>query len=241
MNKKDEIIIFTDGASRGNPGPGGYGTIVVYPPLDEVVELGGGKPKTTNNEMELSAIVSAFAYIASNSSSVKVFTDSKYAINGITKWVENWKKNDWMTQDKKPVSHKELWETLSNLIADRTGVVEWIHLPGHSGVIGNEQADKIATQFADGKNYELYRGNLAGYGIDILNIDIDQIKLKQKKDREKRATGKAYSYLSVVDGELEKHETWAECEARVKGKKAQFKKSLSPEHEAEILHEWGFE
>src|SRR5690606_27151483 len=95
---ENSLIIFTDGSSLGNPGPGGYGALIVYPKLDEIVELGGSKPMTTNNEMELSAIIAALSYAINSSTTIHIYTDSQYAINGITAWMHGWAKNGWKTK-----------------------------------------------------------------------------------------------------------------------------------------------
>jgi ribonuclease HI len=237
---ENKLLIFSDGASLGNPGPGGYGAVLVFPLLDEVVELGGNKPKTTNNEMELTAIVAAFSQSITSTSHVHVYTDSAYVINGITKWVHGWEKNNWMTSQKEPVSHKELWQTLVSLVRERerASSVSWHHVPGHSGVVGNERADVIATSFASAGNPTLFRGRLSQYNSAILDTNYDTESYEKRQATKDRAKQKAFSYLSMVDGVVVKHATWAECEQRVKGQKAKFRKSLSAEDEAEIIASW---
>ncbi len=238
---ENKLMIFTDGASLGNPGPGGYGAVLVFPVLDEVVELGGNKPSTTNNEMELSAVIAAFSHSITSSSHVHIHTDSSYVINGITKWVYGWEKNDWMTSQKEPVSHKELWQTLVSLVRERERAtsVSWHHVPGHSGVNGNERADAIASAFAAGDNPKLFRGRLSMYDQkDILDTSYDEEEFAKRQATKDRAKLKAHSYLSMVDGVIDKHPTWAECERRVKGKKAKFRKAVSAEEEKEIIEEW---
>lgn len=236
-----KLTIFTDGSSLGNPGPGGYGCVLVFPSLDEVIELGGMKPHTTNNEMELTAIVAAFSYSVHNTAPVAIYTDSSYAVNGITKWAKNWEKNGWMTKDKKPVSHKALWQQLLDLVRarEKDAPIAWNVVPGHMGIVGNERVDVIATEFAKGNNVDLFRGKLSDYNPKILEINIDEAALAERKVQRNHSNAKAYSYLSLVDGVLEKHATWAETETRVKGKKAKFRKATSAEHEVEIMKEWG--
>jgi ribonuclease HI len=236
---ENALVIFTDGSSLGNPGPGGYGAVMISSKLGEVIELGGSKANTTNNEMELNAIVSALSYAVNNTQNIHLFTDSSYAINGITKWMYGWEKNGWKKKDGEEIKNKFHFQTLYSLVTERgADSITWHHVPGHVGVPGNERVDDIARELAEGKEVELFRGSLTDYGIqNILDIEINEEE-QQKKSHSK---AKAYSYLSVVDGELQKHATWAETEARVKGKKAQFKKAISAEHEKEILKEWGFE
>jgi ribonuclease HI len=235
------LVIFTDGSSLGNPGPGGYGSVIVVPKLQEVIELGGNKPKTTNNEMELSAVVAALSHTTFNTMPVHVFTDSSYVINGITKWVKGWKVNGWKTKTGDPVANQSLWQNLDSLVAERERVttISWHYVPGHVGVIGNERCDEIATSLAAGKSLVLYRGNLANYGKNLLDFSIDESLNTDKKEKKDRSGAKAFSYLSLIDGVIMRHMTWAECEARVKGKKAKFKKALSAEDELSIAQEWG--
>lgn len=234
------LVIFTDGSSLGNPGPGGYGCVIVFQQLDEVVELGGNKIKTTNNEMELSAVIAGLSQSVFNTADVNIFTDSSYVINGITKWVFGWEKNGWKTSTKQEVANKSLWQQLLQLVREREthAKVSWNYVPGHVGVIGNERCDEIATSFASGKPQVLTRGKLSHYGRDILTIRIDDTLKKEKSDKRAQSNAPAYSYLSVVDGIAMRHTHWAACEARVKGKKAKFKKSRSAEDEAMILKEW---
>jgi ribonuclease HI len=235
------LVIFTDGSSLGNPGPGGYGCVIVFQQLDEVIELGGNKIKTTNNEMELSAVIAGLSHTVFNTADVEIFTDSSYVLNGITKWIHGWEKNGWKTLAKEDVANKSLWQNLISLVRERElkNKVSWNYIPGHVGVIGNERCDEIATSFASGKPATLIRGKLSTYGRDVLNFTIDESLKKEKSEKRAKSNAKAFSYLSLVDGVTMKHATWAECEARVKGKKAKFKKSISAEDEQEILKEWG--
>lgn len=237
IDTNNHLIVFTDGSSLGNPGPGGWGALLVFSKLDEIVELGGSKPGTTNNAMELTAIASVLSYTEHNTEHMHIFTDSQYAINGITKWMYGWVKNGWKTKDGEDVKNKHTWQSIYQFIELRgKDTITWHHVRGHVGIPGNERVDDIARELAEGKDVIFYRGKLANYPIsNILEINIDKEALKKRDSKGK----KAYSYLSLVDGVLEIHATWAECEARVKGKKAKFKKALSAEDEQKIMREWG--
>ncbi len=237
IDTEKSLIIFTDGSSLGNPGSGGWGALLIQKQIGEVIELGGSKEKTTNNEMELSAILSALTYAMNNTNTVHLFTDSQYAINGITSWVAGWKKNGWKTKTGEDVKNSFYFKNIDSLLEERgRGSVHFHHVAGHAGIAGNERVDDIARGLAEGKDIKLFRGRLEDYPIkDILSFNYEE-NAQQKKDAKGK---KAYSYLSLVDGMLERHSTWAECEARVTGKKAQFKKALSKKHEAEIIKEWG--
>ena len=234
---EQSLVIFTDGSSLGNPGPGGYGSILIFPKLNETIELGGSKVMTTNNEMELVAVVAALTYAVNNTEPVQIFTDSSYVINGAEKWMYGWVKNNWCKKDGEEVKNRFHWETLYSLIQERKAdSITWNHVPGHVGIPGNERVDDIARELAEGKEVELYRGSLSSYHVpDVLHIEVNE-KTEAKK---KHSKAKAYSYLSLIDGIVQRHQTWSETEARVKGKSARFKKAISPEHETEILKEWG--
>jgi ribonuclease HI len=226
-----KYTVFTDGSSRGNPGPGGWGTVIVAE--KKVIELGGREESTTNNRMELMAAIEALKNIPKDSE-VDLYTDSSYLINGITKWVNGWKRNGWMTKLKEEVLNKDLWESLVK--AKDGKQIQWRYLGGHSGIIGNERCDEIATSFADETMINLYKGNLEGYPIkNILDLSFDENKVTKKS----QSKAQAYSYISMVDGEIKIHKTWAECEARVKGKSnTRFRKSISKENEEQIIREF---
>ena len=153
------ITIYTDGASRGNPGPGGWGAIVIRD--NEVVELGDGETHTTNNKMELTAAIKAFEFVEkleprSHKLEAVVHTDSEYVMKGMTEWIERWQRKGWKTANKKPVLNQNLWQELLELTKDKK--VEWKYVAGHSGVPLNERADEIATTFADDLVPNLYNG-----------------------------------------------------------------------------------
>lgn len=231
----DQVTIFCDGASKGNPGPGGYAAIVVS--NNNVTELGGFVENTTNNRMELSAAISGLKFLDTNLE-VDVYTDSRYLINGITKWLFNWQKNNWQTKAKEEVLNKDLWQDLAFLIKDKN--IKWHYVGGHIGIAGNERCDEIASALASGEEVDLFAGKVSDYKIDILNLSHDHVKKVQKKSKSSSAGAKAYSYVSLVNGVVHKDKTWADCEKRVKGTKgAKYKKSISAADEAEILKNWG--
>jgi len=140
MNKTEKVQIFTDGACKGNPGPGGWGAILRF--QDNEKEINGYEPLTTNNIMELMAVIESLKAI-SKPFQIEITTDSKYVKNGITSWIHNWKKNGWKTAAKKPVKNKELWIELDHLIQKHN--VSWKWVKGHSGHIENERADELAN------------------------------------------------------------------------------------------------
>ncbi|MEL0017022.1 MAG: ribonuclease HI [Gammaproteobacteria bacterium] len=139
-----QVIIYTDGACRGNPGPGGWGALIKFDSMEK--EIFGGKNDTTNNQMELLAAIEGLATLK-EPCSVELFTDSKYVMDGITQWIKNWKKNNWKTAAKKEVKNKELWQKLDYLISKHQ--VQWHWVKGHSGDAGNEAADLLANKGID--------------------------------------------------------------------------------------------
>ncbi len=140
MDSNKYIDIYTDGACSGNPGKGGWG---VYLKIDnEEIQLNGAKDNTTNNRMELTAVIEALKYLKCKSN-INLFTDSKYVMQGIEEWIHNWKKNNWKTSKKEPVKNKELWIELDKLVSLHN--IQWKWVKGHSGDYGNERADYLAT------------------------------------------------------------------------------------------------
>ena len=133
------VIVFTDGACSGNPGPGGWGAILVSGPHRK--ELSGGEKLTTNNRMELLGAISALE-VLKQKSAVTLTTDSNYVKDGISKWIHGWKRNGWLTADKKPVKNAELWQRLD--AAQARHKVEWKWIKGHAGHAENERADELA-------------------------------------------------------------------------------------------------
>jgi ribonuclease HI len=141
MQEQDiEAIIYTDGACKGNPGPGGWGVLMIAG--EHRRELCGGEKDTTNNRMELTAAIEALRALK-RPTQVRLFTDSKYVMQGIETWIHSWKKNGWRTSDKKPVKNMDLWQALDALNAAHT--VEWRWVKGHSGDPGNERADALSN------------------------------------------------------------------------------------------------
>jgi ribonuclease HI len=135
------VHIWTDGACSGNPGPGGWGAVLRYGEVEK--ELSGGETATTNNRMELMAAIQALDALK-RASHVKLHTDSKYVMDGVTKWIHGWKKNGWKTADKKPVKNEDLWKRLDAANARHT--VEWKWVKGHSDDVMNNRADELARK-----------------------------------------------------------------------------------------------
>ena len=233
---QEKIMIFTDGAAKGNPGRGGFGVVIADG--DTVAEIGAHKERTTNNEMELKAVVEALTTVVGTKQTVAIYTDSKYVVEGAKGWVFGWIKNGWKTKAETDVLNKELWQELLPLL--KKVKIEWNRVPGHVGIIGNERADTIASDFAANGTFDLYSGSKEAYGFDISDTSYDKEKAEARSAAKKRSSQKAYSYVSSVDGEIQTHKTWGECESRVKGKSGtKFKKSLDAGNEKEIIKDYG--
>ena len=145
MNTNHTILkIYTDGACKGNPGPGGWGALLDYE--GKIKEINGYSANTTNNIMELTAVIKSLKEL-NRPCNIIITTDSNYVKNGITKWIHNWKKNGWKTANKKPVKNKELWENLDSLTKSHT--IDWQWIKGHSGHPENERADTLANLAID--------------------------------------------------------------------------------------------
>jgi len=139
-----KVVIYTDGACRGNPGPGGWGVVLRY--QGNLKTLKGFDPETTNNRMELTAVIEGFRALT-RSCDIELHTDSKYVMQGVNEWLSNWKRNGWKTAAKKPVKNIDLWQQLDDEVARHE--IDWNWVKGHSGVEDNEFADQLANAAID--------------------------------------------------------------------------------------------
>ena len=137
--------MFTDGACRGNPGKGGWGVLLRWGETEKT--LHGGDPMTTNNRMELTAVIKALECLKGNRWPVEITTDSKYVLQGITEWIEGWKRKGWRNASKKPVMNADLWQRLDELV--QPFEIDWHWVRGHSGHPENEMADQLANRGID--------------------------------------------------------------------------------------------
>lgn len=258
MNHKiDKIWLFTDGACSGNPGPGGYGCVLVLP-SGQVKEWGFGAAQTTNNQMELQAVISGLDFLLggrplSNGQAMSgndlfldqktlwILTDSTYVIRGATQWIWGWKKKNWITSEGHAVANLEEWKKLNLLLAQYPGKIEWKYVRGHSQIPGNERCDEIAVAFSKQQPLRLFTGNLSDYSVPVFDLPPDlSLPPIHSNFGDKKNKKKALCYLSYVDGKLERHDTWSECEARVKGRSgAKFKKAMSEAEIDNIKKSWG--
>ena len=236
-----KILQFADGAAKGNPGPGGWG-VVIATPDGKVVERGGGAELTTNNQMEMLAVIEGLIFLRRTAGDLAVLSDSVYVLRGISSWIFGWMRRGWTNVKGEPVANVELWQQMWELVRERKtmGAISWHYLRGHSGIPGNERVDAIADGFARKERPVLYSGSLLQYGHAIYDLPEDTSIPETDYSKMNEKPKAAYSYLSLVDGQLMIHHSWPECEARVKGRSgAKFKKALTAEEEQEIMTAWG--
>ena len=160
------ITIFTDGSSKGNPGPGGWGAIIADEKM--VKEIGGREKHTTNNKMELTACIRALESLEANSQkqeAITIYSDATYVVKGITEWIHGWHRNNWKTAGKKPVENKDLWMQLFEATQGKN--LHWKLVAGHAGIPANERCDIIATSFADAEPTKLYNSSRSAYKISL--------------------------------------------------------------------------
>ena len=248
------IVAYTDGACSGNPGPGGWAAIIVRDGTRE--EIGGGAAATTNNRMELTAVIEALRRVPADAP-VTVVTDSQYVLKGMTSWVRGWQRRGWRTATGGPVLNRDLWETLAALAGSR---VTWEWVRGHDGHPENERADQLARAHAQAgvagarRAGSLPRGGALGAGTNTAGGAARREPVRRDASgrgasaaagagRTNGATSRSPTgwptYLSLVDGRLMRHHDWPSCERRVHGQpRARFKKCRSAAEERATVAGW---
>lgn len=219
-------IAYTDGACLGNPGPGGWGVRLFYPD-GSVRELCGREAATTNNRMELQAAISALQ-VLQGQPQITVYTDSRYLIDGVTKWLPAWRRRGWMTATQTPVKNKDLWQTLESL--QHRGV-HWHHVRGHSGNPNNERVDELARLCATGRCPRLFCGQAGAPDDPVLLLSPATAPPSGENPAQPPARpDRPARYISIVRGAVAIDATWVACEARVRGASgAQYRKVRTAE------------
>lgn len=239
---KKELKIYTDGASRGNPGLGGWAAIILAG--DYCMEIAGSAAKATNNQMELAAVEAVLSDSGALSwnGNVTVLSDSMYVINGMTKWAKGWERNGWITSAKTPVENKSQWQNLLSLMKEYGARLSIEKVKGHAGDLYNERCDELAVAAALGKKPVLFSGTAKEYKTFLEELGHSEMKMAFKKAEVKsksKSTAQAYSYVSMVNGVVHADKTWAACEKRVKGAKgAKYKKVFSKAEETELMQDY---
>lgn len=243
MKHSNEAIIYTDGACSGNPGPGGWGAIVSF--AQNVYELGGGDEATTNNRMEMLGVLNALHFCRDHEAQIKsrqilIYTDSVYVIRGINEWIHGWKRRGWKNAENQEVANQDIWQELDRIVyslKQNEFQLKWSFVKGHAGVPGNERCDQIAVSFSKNDDISLYKGSVADYFFDMSEVPPTR-PLPDYKSTASKEKVPAW-YISYVNGVFSKHQTWSECEAKVKGRAAQFKKVTTQQEEDELKKKWG--
>ncbi len=238
MFQNFSFFVFIDGSSLGNPGPGGWGALLIAREENQIAEIGGSKKNSTNNEMELEALVQSLSFLRGNSGNILFFSDSRYLVQAMSIWLDGWRKNGWRRKDGKEIKNLSLWKKISSLLEERgKNTVFFIHIPSHVGIFGNERVDKIAQSFAKGESIELYQGTFKKYPFrdKLLLPSLEEIYTKKSQKRRRKDKQKCY-YLSFQNGKVTRYENWEECKKHVLGKKGiRYKKICSKEEREDFL------
>jgi ribonuclease HI len=223
-------ILFGDGACSGNPGPGGWGVILLNPFERLVTESGGASLSTTNNIMELTALLEGLKLVlrsAQRPAQVKVYFDSQYVLKGSSEWIKGWKNRGWKKSDGTEVANLNLWQSIDEILEElkkQKVVIQWHYVEAHAGIPANERVDEIAVGFSKNSPPELYKGEMSSYSV---SLDVSGPRGEPV-------------YLSLVNGVLKEHLSWEECQKEVSGKKgAKFKKIKNNLERSAILSSWG--
>jgi ribonuclease HI len=238
----DGPVAYTDGACLGNPGPGGWGVRILY--ADGTVrEFGGAATATTNNCMELQGAIEALQAIGPCPQAT-IVTDSRYVIDGLTRWIHNWRRRGWTTTSNTPVKNRRLWITLDRL--NHPGI-RWRHVRGHTGDPNNERVDDIARAFAKGATPDLFCGK-AGLSSDPLVVPplgTSRHTPASQPSTARDGSGTSFHtvrYVSIVQGAVRLDNNWESCAARVRGVSgARYKKVRSAEELAAFCAKHGVE
>lgn len=223
------IRIYTDGACLGNPGPGGWAALIDADGRRE--EISGAAPQTTNNRMELTAVIEALRRVPPPTP-VRVITDSQYVLQGMTRWLPGWRRRGWRTADGQPVLNRDLWE---QLVALDGGRVQWEWVRGHQRHPENTRVDALARARAREAQAQRCSTAAQGAGPPVPPRPGGPGDGAAAQERPRWP-----SYLSLVDGELRRHADWPSCQQRVQGKRgARFKKCRSAAEEHATVVAWG--
>lgn len=230
------LVAYTDGSCLGNPGPGGWGIRLLHSD-GRVEEFGAAVKRTTNNQMELQAAIAALEY-AGHLPHVTVYTDSRYVIDGLTKWLPNWRRRGWMTATGTAVKNRDLWQKLAQLSPSK---VNWKHVRGHSGDPNNERVDDIARAFASGDVPQLFYGRAGAPADPVQEVATSQVlATRQVISRSPSSKFSKPRYVSIIRGCVAMDDDWPSCEARVRGVSgAKYKKVRTSQELADFCAKHG--
>ncbi|MCD4784522.1 MAG: ribonuclease HI [Candidatus Eremiobacteraeota bacterium] len=232
------IEIYTDGACQGNPGPGGWGALIIRD--DKYREIGGYSENTTNNIMEMMAAINALKFTEKFVEPITIYTDSKYVKNGITTWIHNWKRKGWRRSNGGEVKNLKLWKALDYYNSPR---VTWKWVKGHSDNVYNNHVDRIARAFSRSEEIKLGKGKLLDLRQekDIYGAEFEIFEGNESESfRDIDLPYPRKVYLSLINKDLQRHSSWVACKARVYGVPgARHKSCKSYSQELETIRSWG--
>lgn len=205
-------VAYTDGSCLGNPGPGGWGIRLLYPD-GTVEEFGAAVKQTTNNQMELQAAIAALEHLG-QVPHLTVCTDSRYVIDGLTKWLPNWQRRGWKTATGTAVKNRALWQRLAQLAHPR---IHWQHVRGHSGNANNERVDEIARAFAGGHAPQLFHGRLGEPADPVRDQVSHAVRAHRVTSQPQGLKHSRPRYVSIIRGDVAIDDDWPSCAARVRG------------------------
>lgn len=229
------MVVYGDGACSGNPGPGGWAFLLVDIKNSRVIEKSGGETRTTNNRMELMALVQTLEELLVDfpkEDKVEFYWDSSYVVNGFNQWLFNWSKRDFTKADGSEISNLDLWKQIWALKL-KLPSLKMTQVPGHSGLPGNERVDELSVAQAKNLDCPPFIGSLSDYPIDLADLTSPHGDVSSNEPQKRYP-----AYLSLIAGTLTRHVTWDECKAHVHGKSAKFKKVKNPIEENQILKAW---
>ncbi|MFC1474612.1 ribonuclease HI [bacterium] len=241
----DEIwYIFTDGACSGNPGPGGWAAVIIGG--GDYLEFGGGDSKTTNNRMEMTAVIEGLKIVAPDKKIV-LWTDSSYLVNGLTKWIHGWRSNGWKKKDGEPVLNEDLWRELDDAMSPR---IQMKHVKGHAGNYMNERCDKIAVAFSQRKQVDLRAETLDDAsdkdeileGLEAAKNYVPSKSPGSKKKPPAPPPGEAYKnkvYLFIYENKVHRFTDWPSCQVFASGKPGYTKGCRSRAEEEQYVKDQG--
>ncbi len=243
MKLDADFLLIADGSCQGNPGPGGWSYVLASG--NEVFEGYGSEPLSTNNRMEISALLFALRKLNQLSwkGKLQVHLDSQYVLSGASAWIFGWQKRGWRTAAGDDVKNVELWQQLAEELLNLKGQVKisWHYVRGHTGVPGNERVDELAAMACADQSADENHETDAEETIENLwrGLDDKTFEPNRTSSSQQKSTEKPY-YISLVEGKVYRDDTWPACEARVKGRPhVKYKKVKSAAEESEILRSWG--
>jgi ribonuclease HI len=247
MTMDYDVLIYTDGACSGNPGPGAWAYIFYDAKQGHVLEQADFAAATTNNRMEIEGVLRSLDKVLQQSAQkVILYSDSVYVLKGANIWLNNWKRQGWKKADGQEISNPDLWQKMDQILIackEKKIKIDWRYCPGHKGIPGNERCDQLAVALSKQSSIDTYQGAADYYIFDIRTLP-ENIPWPTGASGGGPSANekKQVYYISYLDHKLVKHNTWNECSARVQGRRgALYKKIQSQTEYKETLTKWGLD